>query len=318
LLNSTLELDEVLNRILVLVGKVVPHDAANIMLIEGDLCRIVRMQGYRERGLDQSVKALEIKPSELSNLRVMMASGEPLVIQETTGYPGWVTFPVTSWIRSYASAPILVNGQVAGFLNLDSASPGFYGKIHGERLMAFANQAALAIHNAQLYERVQQMALTDELTGLYNRRGLLQLGQREIERTLRFAHPLSILMLDIDNFKKFNDNYSYKVGDEVLKILAARLRQNVREVDILARYGGDEFVILLVENNQVSAKQVVERLKKAVNGEPFNTTQGPMPVSISLGMAPFTRDIIDLSTLIEKAGLDLHAVKKARQDHPSQ
>ena len=313
ILNSSLQLDEVLDRILGYVGKVVPHDAVNIMLIENDLCHIARSLGYRERGLEEAINSIVFKLSEVPNLRQMMTSGEPLIIADTTHYLGWVTIPVSSWIHSYASAPIMVNGQAVGFLNLDSATPGFYANVHGERLMAFANQAAVAIHNAQLYAQVQQMAITDELTGLYNRRGLFQLGQREIERTIRFNHPLSALMLDVDKFKMFNDSYSYKIGDEVLKILADRLRQNVREVDILARYGGDEFVILLVENDLQSANQVVDRLEKAVNGQLFATSHSPLPVLISLGVAAFSPDVTDLATLIEKAGLVMHSAKNARK-----
>jgi len=183
--------------------------------------------------------------------------------------------------------------------------------------MAFANQAAVAVHNAQLYEQVQQLAITDDLTGLYNRRGLFQFGQREIERAIRFNHPLSIVMLDIDTFKKFNDDYSYKVGDEVLSMLASRCRANVREVDIVARYGGDEFVILLVENDLSAANQIAERLKNAIWGEPFSTSRGDLPVSISIGVTAFTQEKADLSALIEKVGQALHLAKQEGRNNIS-
>jgi diguanylate cyclase (GGDEF)-like protein len=311
-LNSSLELDQVLDRILFNVGNVVPHDAANIMLVENEICRVVRTHGYRERGLEEAVKSLIFNLPEVPNLVRMATSGAPLAISDTSTYPGWVHFPVTSWVYSYASAPIVKNGQIMGFLNLDSASRGFYNQEHAERLMAFANQAAVAIYNAKLYEKVQQLAITDELTGLYNRRGLYQFGHHEIERAIRFKHPLSIIMLDIDKFKIFNDSYSYQVGDEVLHMLAERCLANVREVDIVTRYGGDEFVILLVENDLVAASQITERLKDAIERNPFSTSQGGLTVRVSIGATTFTPDMADLSTLIEKAGQALHLAKQER------
>ena len=142
-----------------------------------------------------------------------------------------------------AVLPLIVEDQALGLLALWGES------MHQEDIPAatlFTSQVAIALQNAHLYTEVQQLAVTDELTGLYNRRGLYSLGRREAERALRFQRPLSALMLDIDDFKKFNDQYSYQIGDEVIARLAARPAENVREVDLVDRYGGDEFIILLV------------------------------------------------------------------------
>ena len=316
-LNSSLELNQVLDQILVNVGNVVPHDAANIMLVENGVCRVVRMQGYRERGVEDAVKSLIFNLPDVPNLLRLSINREPLAISDTSTYPGWIAFPMTSWIHSYASAPIVTNRQVVGFLNLDSATPGFYTQAHAQRLMAFADQAAVAIHNALLYEKVQQLAITDELTGLYNRRGLFQFGQHEVERAIRFKHSLSIMMLDIDSFKKFNDNYSYQVGDEVLRTFAKRCLANVREVDIVTRYGGDEFIILLVEIDIAAANQITARLKNAIQAEPFSTSRGDLVINVSIGVTSFSNEITDLSALIARAGQVLHLAKQGRHINDS-
>ena len=316
-LNSTLKLDEVLNRILVNVGHVVPHDAANIMLIENGVCQVVRMHGYHELGIEDAISKLKFNVADIPNFLYMAETGQPLSIEDTSIFPGWVSFPVTSWVHSYAGAPIRVNGQTAGFLNLDSTRPGFYSQVLAQRLMAFANQAGVAIHNARLFEQVQQLAITDDLTGLYNRRGLNELGQREIERAIRFSHPLSVLMMDIDDFKAVNDKYSYQVGDEVLKSFAARLQNKVREVDILGRFGGDEFIIFLVENDLQVANQVAERLRKTIRDNPFPTSQGELNLTASIGVTAFSMDIANLSTLYDKAGLALHAAKQGGKNQIS-
>jgi signal transduction histidine kinase len=152
--SSTLDLDQVLDRILDQVSCVVPSDAANIMLIEGDRARIARWRGYERFGAEESISTLELHIPEIPGFQHIMKSGEPLVIPDIATYSGWVQ--VQEWLRSYAAAPIAVCGEVIGFLNVDSATPGFFTQAHAEALRAFANHAATAIENAQLYEAAQR------------------------------------------------------------------------------------------------------------------------------------------------------------------
>ncbi|MEP7199201.1 MAG: GAF domain-containing protein [Chloroflexota bacterium] len=155
-LNSTLDFDEVLERILSAIGRVVPHDAVNIMLIADGVARIARCQGYAERGVEQAVLALRLRVDEVANLRDMAVTGAPMSIADTHTYPGWLDFPETRWMRSFASAPIRSKDRVLGFLNLDSATPNFYTPAHADRLAAFADQAAIAIENARLFRAEQR------------------------------------------------------------------------------------------------------------------------------------------------------------------
>jgi PAS domain S-box-containing protein len=259
-LTSTLNFDEVLDQILMNVGQVVPNEAANVMMIWSGVAYIVRSTGYAERGLEDAMMSLQLPISQEPHLLSMYETGMPLAVKDTHEYAGLQHQDRADWARSIASAPLKSKGQVFGFLNLESSKSGYYGQKHADRLQAFADQAAVAIENARLYAEVQQYAITDELTTVYNRRGLFELGRREVERARRYGRSLSAIMIDTDKFKDINDNYSHSVGDQVLRIQAERIKTCIREVDILGRYGGDEFVILLPETDLSNALQVAERV----------------------------------------------------------
>jgi len=161
--SSTLDLDRVLDRILEQVSRVVPNDATNIMLLDGDKARIARWRGYEKFGATVDfVSNVVFHLSEVPNLRAMKATREPIVIPDTATYPGWVAVPEQAWLRSYAGAPVIVRGEVIGFLNVDSATPGFFSEAHLDPLKTFANYAASAIYNARLYEEARQRALEQE------------------------------------------------------------------------------------------------------------------------------------------------------------
>lgn len=155
LINQSLKLNEVLEQILNVIGKVVPHNAANIMLLDGNLARMTAWRGYDsviEKTLNNQVRNIDHVP----NLRRMVDTSQPIVIPDTRASPDWVNLNTSYWIRSYVSAPICHNEQTIGFINLNSEIPGHYTSLHAERLCAFASQAAIAIQNARLYEKAQQ------------------------------------------------------------------------------------------------------------------------------------------------------------------
>ncbi|NLX11133.1 MAG: PAS domain S-box protein [Chloroflexi bacterium] len=158
-LNSTLELDRILERLLHDVGRAVPHTAANIMLIDSGIARVVRGSGYEALGLGAWVRDLRLLVSQVPNLRLALEDQTAQLIADTQNHPDWLELPELHWIRSHIKAPIRREGQVIGFLNLDSDQPNFYSQAHVERLQAFADQAAIAIWNAQLYDTVRRHAV---------------------------------------------------------------------------------------------------------------------------------------------------------------
>jgi len=308
-LNSTLKLEEVLERILINVGRVVPHNAVNIMLLKDGIANITRIQGYKELGVEAALKSMQLPLADMTFLRRMAENGLPVIVADTSAEPEWVAIPETSWIRSYAGAPIRIKDEPVGFLNLDSAQKGFYTAAHAERLRAFADQAAIAIENARLYEEVQRLAIMDELTGVYNYRGLFELGQREVERSRRYHEPLAALFFDIDHFRLFNKQYTHSVGNQVLRAVAESSRARVRTVDLVARYGGEEFAILLPQTDASAAEQVADRLRQDIENMRIITPYGNLSVTVSIGVAELSDEVQDLSMLLDNADQAEHEAK---------
>ncbi len=162
LLNSTLQLDEVLNRILSEIERVVPHDTANIILVEDGMAHVVRHRSRAGFETPPDGAQSRFQVNERPNLYAMFQSKQPQIIANTLENPAWVERPNTNWVRSYLGTPILIENDVIGFINLNSATQGFFQNIHADRLKGFANQAAIAIKNARSYERAQELAAIEE------------------------------------------------------------------------------------------------------------------------------------------------------------
>ena len=176
-LTSTLELDEVFERLLDNIGRVVPNDAADIMLIEGDRARIVRSQGYGDKG--QAVDGIEFLIADTPNLAQAVATGRAVVIADVLDYPKWRRLSQSSWIRSHINTPIKLDDQVIGFLKVNSAQPGFFTSEDGDRLLAFADQTAVAVRNARLFAQAQ-----DEITQRRRAEFALRRSEEQLRITL--------------------------------------------------------------------------------------------------------------------------------------
>ncbi|MBE0697469.1 MAG: GGDEF domain-containing protein [Anaerolineaceae bacterium] len=248
-----------------------------------------------------------MKISEHLHLRMIADSGQPVYFPDTISVAGWEM----PWASSYAGAPIMVKGRLVGFINLFSLDPNYYNLDLVSRLQAFADQAAIAIENANLYAEVQRLATLDELTNVYNRRRLFELGERELERSRRYQMPLSAILLDIDHFKKINDTHGHTIGDQVLTGIARVISGNIREIDLFGRYGGEEFVVLLPQAEFGPAREVAERLRVLVSELSLHTEKGELSVTISLGIARITPEVHSLAALIDRADQAMYAAKQA-------
>ena len=161
-MSSTLDLNKVLDQILDTVERVTPYDGANVLFVESDLVHIVRQRGYVEKGQEKDWLNQRIPITKLAVLQQMMDLGKPLAIPDTTASSMWIGFPELDWIHSNVIVPIRLKDKVLGFLSLDSATPGFFTQIQAERLQTFADQAAIAIQNARLYDRAKRAAILAE------------------------------------------------------------------------------------------------------------------------------------------------------------
>ena len=162
-MSSTLDLNKVLDQILDTVGRVTPYDGANVLFVESDLVHIVRQRGYVDKGLEEKDWLNQRIPiDKLAVLQQMMDLAKPLAIPDTTASAMWIGFPQLDWIHSNVIVPIRLKDKVLGFLSLDSATPGFFTQVQAERLQTFADQAAIAIQNARLYDRAKRAAILAE------------------------------------------------------------------------------------------------------------------------------------------------------------
>ena len=212
-------------------------------------------------------------------------------------------------IRSALVAPLILGDEVLGALSLESPQGNAFNQADLELIASFAATVTAAIRNAQLHTEVQRQAITDPLTELYNRRGFFEIGEHEIERSHRFARPLVAMMVDVDHFKLINDEFGHAVGDQVLQQISTRIRNNVRKVDIVGRYGGDEFAILLPELDIFSAVNVAERLRKKMEENPFLVSNQSVPATISIGVAKIMADMPNLDALLVRADHALYMAK---------
>ncbi len=184
-------------------------------------------------------------------------------------------------------------------------------RVNNELVTLQRDLAKKNIELERLNLEVQRLAIVDELTHLYNRRGFFELGQREVARAQRFGQPLAALMFDVDHFKGLNDTYGHALGDAVLAGVAERCQTQLRTVDIFGRYGGDEFVVLLPETTRAGAETTAERLRHHASLQPSSPEHGPLAVTISLGLAVLTPATVDLPALLAAADEALYEGKAA-------
>ena len=210
--------------------------------------------------------------------------------------------------------PLYLNKALIGFLVLSTPNSEVIQDMDLKLWEAFGATATAAIHNAQLHQKVQQLALTDPLTGLHNRRGFTVLASQQIKQAQRYKAPLVVMMIDLDHFKQVNDQYGHQAGDQVLVEVTRRMRSTLRESDILGRYGGEEFVVLLPDTDHKEGKQIGKRLLETVRDRPIDTHQGQIPLTISIGMTVYDEWEASLKTMLEKSDAALYRAKEAGRD----
>jgi diguanylate cyclase (GGDEF)-like protein len=215
--------------------------------------------------------------------------------------------------QSYIGIPLTLRDRVIGVLSIQNYRPDAYTEDHIRMLERIAIQAAIAIENARLYAEIQRLTILDELTGIYNYRGLLELGAREVERAHRFNRPLSVLFFDIDDFRNFNNTYNHSTGNIILKAVSERWRSILRTVDVLARYGGDEFVALLPETDITTAEAVARRMVEKISLDKIATPFGDLSVTISVGVTTLSEERNHLSALIDRANNAEHQAKQGQK-----
>lgn len=215
--------------------------------------------------------------------------------------------------KSVVAVPLAVRGRVLGVLELVNG-PGAPDFTQDDLVAAaaIADFAAIALDNARNFQRIEELTLTDEHTGLGNARALRNALEREVERCRRFARPLSVLFFDLDHFKEVNDTHGHLVGSELLRQVGVALKETARAVDPAFRYGGDEFALLLLETNMEGAQRAGHRLLERFRRQRFTLAPGHERVlSISVGCASFPDHAQSAESLIAAADKAMYRVKRS-------
>jgi diguanylate cyclase (GGDEF)-like protein len=215
--------------------------------------------------------------------------------------------------KTFMGAPMIVAGETIGAIVAENYDhEGFYNLEDFALFSTISAQVAVAFENARLFAKTQQMAITDTLTGLYNRRHFYFLAGNEFERAIRYRKPLTAIMIDLDHFKQVNDTCGHITGDLVLQMVTQSCVHTLRKVDIMGRFGGDEFVIILPETSEENGFKTAERLRQKIAMTEVETTSGIVKITASLGLAVLEQGHKNLETLLDCADKALYAAKKAR------
>ena len=211
--------------------------------------------------------------------------------------------------KSIVITPLNLFGSVAGFIRISSDKPQRFKNDDLRVLEIIASICAVSMENIRLFEQVEELAVKDGLTQLYTHRAFEGRLQEEILRSARGKTPFSLLMIDIDHFKKYNDTYGHQAGDSVLKTVSGILKDNIREVDFAARYGGEEFAIILTGIAKQDAANLAEHLRVTLEAARFNFGGTATGVTASFGVSEFPADATIESQLIRVADERLYKAK---------
>lgn len=280
---------------------------------------------------DESTDQLTVKaaigiPADISDVSSMrlgegipgttLESKRPLVVRdmETAGYQPAPSERLYK-TKSFISYPIMIAGRRVGVLNVtDKCGGGTYDEIDLGLLEIVAPQLALALERAEWQEKATQfqlMSITDPLTGLQNRRYLEERLAEEVNRSKRYQQPLSFLMIDIDDFKHYNDRNGHQAGDVALQITAQGLKSSLRSADVASRYGGEEFCVLLPQTSLPEAGVLAERMREKIERTQFQHAQSQPQgaVTISIGVSTFSPTVSTAEQIIWSADRALYEAK---------
>ncbi len=298
---SSLELDEVLQNILHSAMAVMDMPAGTIALYDE---ATFQLDLHSHAGLSQNFVKLDkwqVKPKGLTH--EILDRGELFIVEDTKTADFFNNpLAIAEGIRSLIAMPLKIHQRTIGILYLDDFKPRTFSEAKLELLSILSSFATMSIDHARLHEKTMQLACTDGLTGLYNHRQFKKLFADEVMRATRYGKFLSIVLFDVDDFKKFNDTYGHPNGDIVLQETAILLRELLRDCDMLFRYGGEEFVALLPETPLPEAVKVAERIRIFIETESprfltqITKTHG---VTVSVGVAAIPDDGSDAASLLK-------------------
>ncbi len=310
---SSLELKTVLNIIMEKIRELVQSEAWSLLLIDektGELQCSVAIGEHADRLRQFNVKFGEGVAGWVAR------EGKPVVIHDVSEDPRFfneMEMALGFKTRSILCAPLETRGKVLGVLEvINKKGGGGFTDRDLNLTTRLAGFAAVAIENARLYHQAKLLTMTDELTHLYNSRFFNQFLDSEVKRCERYDSNVSLIFLDLDHFKNINDQYGHLIGSKLLQEAADVLRKGLRDVDVVARYGGDEFLVILPETKIEEAARVAERMRADFNDKVFLAEEGVnVKVTASFGVSSFPEFSSSKEELIRMADQAMYRVKDA-------
>jgi diguanylate cyclase (GGDEF)-like protein len=313
--NSILEPRKVIELVVEKIRQLIPSEAWSLLMVDEEKQELVFEAALGAKGREVAA----IRPKLGEGIAGWVAeTGQPAIVNDVRSdarFAPHVDAKTSFETRSILCAPLVSRGRTIGVLEILNRLGGAFTKTDLELVLTLVEPAAIAIENAILFQRTEQLTITDDLTRLFNSRYLnLYLG-REIKRCKRHGIPLSVIFLDLDGFKGINDQFGHLAGSGTLTEVGGILALGVRESDILARYGGDEFVVVLPETPASGALVIAERLRRAIEEHRFLESQGiAARISASFGIATYPDHALSPEGLIQKADQAMYRVKEREKN----
>jgi len=306
-ITSSLDLDETVHRILEQAQRLVPYDRSSVQILHDGNLRILGGMGFSDNNLITDLKFPYPEEGSLSTRAIQ--ERRPWMSNDVqSDFPKFVQVEMEYPAKSWIGVPLIAHGDVIGLLSFDSKEKSFYTHRHLELARAFAGPVAIALENARMHGETYKLAMVDALTGIGSRHAFDLNSRFLLEKARREKHMISLAMLDLDRFKEVNDDFGHQVGDVVLKDVARACEEGLRTTDMIARYGGEEIVILLPETEVDVASDIIERIRRDVSNLKFDGVN--RSVTLSAGISGFIPEkSSSLTEILREADAALYKAK---------
>jgi diguanylate cyclase (GGDEF)-like protein len=317
-LTSSLNLDSILQTIMEKMAEYFRPDTWSLLMVDEE-----KQELYFAIAVGDAAEALKTVRLKLGEgiAGWVAQHGESLLVPDVYTDPRFAKRidEMTKWqTRSIICIPLKSKHRVLGVIQLINVDMEGFGGNEMLLLQALADYAAIAIDNARAVEKIQELTITDDCTGLYNARHLYKTLEAEVYRSTRFGYEFSILFLDLDHFKMVNDTHGHLIGSRLLAEIGYAIKAHLRLIDYAFRYGGDEFVVLLPQTSKDSALVVARRLRDVFRKEYWLKADGlNLNVRASMGVATFPEDAKSAHEIIRQADEMMYAVKNTTRDNVS-
>ncbi|HEV2963252.1 MAG TPA: sensor domain-containing diguanylate cyclase [Candidatus Angelobacter sp.] len=315
-LTSSLNLDSILQTIMEKMAEFFRPDTWSLLMVDEQKDELYFAIAIGDAA--ETLKTVRMRMGE-GIAGWVARNGESLIVPDVYNDPRFAkrVDEYTKWkTRSIICVPLQSKHRVLGVIQLINCAMESFGEQEMFFLHALCDYAAIAIDNARSVEKIQELTITDDCTGLYNARHLYKTLEAEVYRSARFGYEFSVIFMDLDHFKTVNDTYGHLIGSKLLQEIGFKVKSQLRLIDYAFRYGGDEFVILLPQTDKNSALVVAKRLQEMMRRTQFLSDDGlNLNIRCSMGLATYPEDAKSSHEIIRQADEMMYMVKNSSRDN---